>query len=190
MHARAITFLAAGALSLLVASNATAAGKMAIATAVSTETKISYLIVAKSLNATLDTITKALRKGSRISMKKFGYFMTGVKGKKSNLGDKDLVKRMAKVARIDGKQAQIIYKAILHQIAVALKKDRKADFGSFGVFTVKLKAKRTVRVRGSGKTRVIPAKAVVMFAPGSDLKNTIGAWLAFRSDEKLGKLVQ
>lgn len=85
----------------------------------------------------------------------------------------DLVAKIAKDAGITKAQAEAAFDATLEGIQSALKKGDKATFVGFGTFSVTKRKARTGRNPQTGAEIKIPARKVVKFTAGSELKKVV-----------------
>lgn len=85
----------------------------------------------------------------------------------------DLVAKIAKDACITKAQAEAAFDATLEGIQAALKKGDKATFVGFGTFSVTKRKARTGRNPQTGAEIKIPARKVVKFTAGSELKKAV-----------------
>lgn len=85
----------------------------------------------------------------------------------------DLVAKIAKDARLTKAQAEAAFDATLEGIQSALKKGDKATFVGFGTFSVTKRKARTGRNPQTGAEIKIPARKVVKFTAGSELKKAV-----------------
>lgn len=85
----------------------------------------------------------------------------------------DLVAKIAKDACITKAQAEAAFDATLEGIQSALKKGDKATFVGFGTFSVTKRKARTGRNPQTGAEIKIPARKVVKFTAGSELKKAV-----------------
>lgn len=85
----------------------------------------------------------------------------------------DLVAKIAKDACLTKAQAEAAFDATLEGIQSALKKGDKATFVGFGTFSVTKRKARTGRNPQTGAEIKIPARKVVKFTAGSELKKAV-----------------
>ena len=85
----------------------------------------------------------------------------------------DLVARMAKEAGISKKAAAAGLDAFTAGITDALKKGERVTLVGFGSFDVRKRAARKGRNPQTGKALNIPARRVVRFRVGAELKNRV-----------------
>jgi len=86
------------------------------------------------------------------------------------MNKKDLSEVVAKKMGISKTQADTAISTIFTAIGDTLKKGNKASFVGFGTFSVSKRKARIGRNPQTGKEMKIPAKKVVKFSAGKDLK--------------------
>jgi DNA-binding protein HU-beta len=91
----------------------------------------------------------------------------------NSLNKGDLVAKIAKDACLTKAQAEAAFDATLEGIQSALKKGDKATFVGFGTFSVTKRKARTGRNPQTGAEIKIPARKVVKFTAGSELKKAV-----------------
>lgn len=85
----------------------------------------------------------------------------------------DLCARMAKGAGISKKAAASALDAFTTSVTDALKKGERVTLVGFGSFDVRKRAARKGRNPQTGKTLNIPARRVVRFRTGAELKDRV-----------------
>lgn len=85
----------------------------------------------------------------------------------------DLVAKMAKSGKISKKDADGALDGFITGVTEALKKGEKVTLVGFGSFDVRKRAARKGRHPQTGKTISIPAKKVVRFRAGAELKKKV-----------------
>lgn len=85
----------------------------------------------------------------------------------------DLVARIAKDAKISKKDADASLDGFISGVTDALKKGDKVTLVGFGSFDVRKRAARKGRHPQTGRTISIPAKKVVRFRAGAELKKKV-----------------
>ncbi len=82
----------------------------------------------------------------------------------------DLILDVAAKAGLSKHKAGLAVEALLESIIIGLAKTERVELRGFGTFKVKHRAARTGRDPRSGEPVAIPAKKVVLFRPGRELK--------------------
>ncbi len=85
----------------------------------------------------------------------------------------DLIEAMASDAGISKAAAGKALDSMMANVKGALKKGDKLSLVGFGSFSVARRAARDGRNPQTGATIKIPARNVVKFKPGSELKNSV-----------------
>jgi DNA-binding protein HU-beta len=85
----------------------------------------------------------------------------------------DLIEAMASDAGISKAAAGKALDSMMANVKGALKKGDKLSLVGFGSFSVAARAARDGRNPQTGATIKIPARNVVKFKPGSELKNAV-----------------
>ncbi len=85
----------------------------------------------------------------------------------------DLIEAMASDAGISKAAAGKALDSMMANVKGALKKGDKLSLVGFGSFSVAKRAARDGRNPQTGATIKIPARNVVKFKPGSELKNSV-----------------
>ena len=85
----------------------------------------------------------------------------------------DLIEAMASDAGISKASAGKALDSMMANVKGALKKGDKLSLVGFGSFSVARRAARDGRNPQTGATIKIPARNVVKFKPGSELKNSV-----------------
>jgi DNA-binding protein HU-beta len=85
----------------------------------------------------------------------------------------ELVDKIAKGAKISKKAAGDAVYEFTHGVTEALKKGDRVTLVGFGSFDVRKRAARKGRNPRTGGTLNIPAKRVVKFRPGADLRKKV-----------------
>lgn len=85
----------------------------------------------------------------------------------------DLIEALAKKAAFTKKEAAKALNVILEEIKNALKKGKQVALIGFGTFRVVKRKARKGRNPQTGQTIKIPAKKVVRFKPGAELKKAV-----------------
>lgn len=82
----------------------------------------------------------------------------------------DLSKRIAELSGMTQKDAAIALDAFCKAVSEELKSGGKIQLLGFGAFSVSVSKERTGRNPRTKETILIPARNIVKFTPGSDLK--------------------
>ncbi len=85
----------------------------------------------------------------------------------------ELIAQIADKADVSKAQSEKLLNATLDSINDGLTKDGNLTLVGFGTFTVVKRAARKGRNPQTGKTIKIPAKNVVKFKPGKNLKDAV-----------------
>ena len=85
----------------------------------------------------------------------------------------DLIQVIAKEVGITNKEANAAIDSMIETIKKALKKGDHVSLVGFGSWEVKKRAKRNGVNPQTGQKITIPARKVVKFNPGKDLKNKV-----------------
>ena len=85
----------------------------------------------------------------------------------------DLVEKIAKGADITKAKAEMAFNAFWDAIKVSLKKGSKVTIVGMGTFSVAKRKARTGRNPQTGAEIRIPARKVVKFTAGSELKKAV-----------------
>jgi DNA-binding protein HU-beta len=85
----------------------------------------------------------------------------------------ELVDKIAKGAKISKKAANTAIDSFTGSVTAALKKGERVTLVGFGSFDVRKRAARKGRNPRTGGTLNIPAKRVVRFRPGAELKKKV-----------------
>ena len=85
----------------------------------------------------------------------------------------ELVDKIAKGAKISKKAANAAVDSFTDSVTGALKKGDRVTLVGFGSFDVRKRAARKGRNPRTGGTLNIPAKRVVRFRPGAELKKKV-----------------
>jgi|SRR5690242_3736387 DNA-binding protein HU-beta len=86
---------------------------------------------------------------------------------------RDLIKKIARDARLTNIQAAKALDAFLDGVQSSLTKGDRVTLVGFGTFAISQRKARMVRDPGRGGTMQIAARKVARFAPGLDLKLAI-----------------
>ncbi len=89
------------------------------------------------------------------------------------MSKQDLVNALVKKAVCTKKEAVNILNVVLGEITGALKKGQDVVLTGFGTFKVVKRKARTGRNPQTGESLQIPARKVVRFKVGADLKKTV-----------------
>ena len=95
------------------------------------------------------------------------------KGGDSQMNKSDLVARMAKKAEISQSSAEVALNEFMAGVSDALKKGERVTLVGFGSWDVRKRAARKGRNPQNGKALNIPARRVVRFRTGSELKGRV-----------------
>ncbi|PLW95853.1 MAG: DNA-binding protein [Marinilabiliales bacterium] len=82
----------------------------------------------------------------------------------------ELIDAIAQDANLTKADAGKALDAFINNVKGAIKKEERVALVGFGSWTVSERAERTGRNPQTGKTITIPAKKVVKFRPGAELK--------------------
>jgi integration host factor subunit beta len=82
----------------------------------------------------------------------------------------DLVEKVARATELARKDAEVVVEEIFENIIQALNRAEKIELRGFGSFRVRERASRRGRNPKTGAPVDIPAKRVVYFKPGKELK--------------------
>lgn len=85
----------------------------------------------------------------------------------------DLIEALAKKAVCTKKEAISALNTVLEEITKSLKAGNDVILTGFGTFKVAKRGARTGRNPKTGATIKIPARKVVRFRPGAELKNAV-----------------
>lgn len=85
----------------------------------------------------------------------------------------DLVEALAKKADLSKREAGDVLNVFLSEVTKSLKAGRDVVLTGFGAFKVVKRKARTGRNPQTGKTIKIPARRVVRFKPGAELKKAV-----------------
>ncbi len=85
----------------------------------------------------------------------------------------ELIAKIAEKAEVSKAQSEKLLNATLSSIHDGLTKDGNLTLVGFGTFSVVKRAARKGRNPQTGKTIKIPAKNVVKFKPGKNLKDAV-----------------
>ncbi|MDD5530767.1 MAG: HU family DNA-binding protein [bacterium] len=85
----------------------------------------------------------------------------------------DLVARMAKKSEISQSAAEVALNEFMAGVSDALKKGERVTLVGFGSWDVRKRAARKGRNPQNGKALNIPARRVVRFRTGSELKGRV-----------------
>ena len=83
----------------------------------------------------------------------------------------DIVKSVAKQLRIKDKEALVVVDGIIDSLKDVIREHRRLEIRDFGVFQVKKRKERTGRNPRDKREYPIPARQVVTFRIGKELKN-------------------
>ncbi len=86
---------------------------------------------------------------------------------------KDLVKTVAEQANLSQAQARELLQKFLDGITDTLVREGEIRLGAFGTFEVKTRKGRTGRNPRTGEKLQIPARDVVTFRPGQELRDKV-----------------
>lgn len=89
------------------------------------------------------------------------------------MNKEELVKEVAKKAKVSQKQASEILTLTLETIEKTVAKGKKVTLVGFGTFEARKRAARTGRNPQTGKEIQIPAKTVPAFSAGKKFKETV-----------------
>lgn len=87
----------------------------------------------------------------------------------------DLVQTVSSAVKVSRRQAAGILNALLETIEAAVAKGEDVRIVGFGTFTVRERAARKGRSPATGQEIVIPAKRVVVFRPGKELRAAVAS---------------
>jgi integration host factor subunit alpha len=87
----------------------------------------------------------------------------------------DLVRAVARFTGLKQKMAAETVHRVFTEIEDALMQGDRVNLSSFGTFRVKTRAARLARNPRTGAAIPIPARKVVSFRPGKELKNRVDA---------------
>lgn len=85
----------------------------------------------------------------------------------------ELIAKIADKAEVSKAQSEKLLNATLESINEGLTKDGNLTLVGFGTFSVVKRAARKGRNPQTGKSIKIPAKSVVKFKPGKNLKDAV-----------------
>lgn len=85
----------------------------------------------------------------------------------------DLIEALAKKALCTKKEAVAALKVVIEEITKSLKAGKDVALIGFGTFKVATRKARTGRNPQTGATIKIPARKVVRFKPGTELKKAV-----------------
>ncbi len=85
----------------------------------------------------------------------------------------EMLNKLAEVTGLKKKEVQSVLDAQNDLLYKILKKDKKYKLQGLGIFTVKKRAARTARNPLTGEAVKVPAKTVVKFRVGKDLKDKV-----------------
>ena len=77
-----------------------------------------------------------------------------------------------------------IIQRLFDRIIATLEKEGRIELRNFGVFEVKKRKPRTARNPRTGETVMVPAKLVVTFTPGLEMKEKVGQIQKVSNDEQ------
>ncbi len=86
----------------------------------------------------------------------------------------DLIDKIAGDTGLTKGQAEAALNSVIHGITGAVKKGEKLTLVGFGTYSVSKRKARSGRNPQTGAAIKIPARKVVKFTPGSDLKKAVG----------------
>ncbi len=89
------------------------------------------------------------------------------------MNKEELVKEIAKKAKVSQKEATEVLGAILDTIEKTVSKGKKVTLVGFGTFEARKRAARTGRNPQTGKEIKIPAKTVPAFSAGKKFKELV-----------------
>ena len=95
------------------------------------------------------------------------------KGGDLQMNKSDLVARMAKKSEISQSSAEVALNEFMAGVSDALKKGERVTLVGFGSWDVRKRAARKGRNPQNGKAINIPARRVVRFRTGSELKSRV-----------------
>ena len=95
------------------------------------------------------------------------------KGGDLQMNKSDLVARMAKKSEISQSSAEVALNEFMAGVSDALKKGERVTLVGFGSWDVRKRAARKGRNPQNGKALNIPARRVVRFRTGSELKGRV-----------------
>jgi integration host factor subunit beta len=83
----------------------------------------------------------------------------------------DLIEAVARATELGRKDSEVVVEEIFENIIQALKSGEKIELRGFGSFQVRQREARRGRNPKTGAPVEIPAKRVVYFKPGKELKD-------------------
>ena len=83
------------------------------------------------------------------------------------------VSTVAEKAGISKKEANIIVNAFMSVVKETVEKGEEIRIPGFGAFIVRQRGERKAKNFASGEMVIIPAKKVVVFKPGKELKEAV-----------------
>lgn len=86
-----------------------------------------------------------------------------------------LVERVAESTDLSKKAAAELLDAVLENILLALEQGDEVQLVGFGKFKTSVRAERQGRNPQTGEALVIPARTVVVFSPGKELRDAVAS---------------
>jgi integration host factor subunit beta len=96
------------------------------------------------------------------------------KDKLKTMTKAELVEEVARATELTKKDSEVIVEEVFSNIIQALRREEKIELRGFGSFRVRQREARRGRNPKTGAPVDIPAKRVVYFKPGKELKEMIG----------------
>ena len=96
----------------------------------------------------------------------------------------DLVEAVAKATELSKKQSEAIVDTMLKKLTEALQRSHGVELRGFGSFRIRRRGSRQGRNPKTGRSVQVPAKRVVYFKMGKELKDLINR--AAEEEDRLG----
>ena len=149
---------------------------------------LSAGIAEKRVNTVIKFIAKSLINGERVSIKRFGLFLSKRKRKTRPVTDGLVLKDIRTRTGLNHEDARKFLDIFIAQVGLGLKRDNFVKITGFGLFRVKIRPAGPV-LMASGKYKNLPEKARVWFEPSRSLVNAVRTKVLFRADQVFGEFI-